>query len=128
MSDRVTLLPIDIADVTILVDNFVDILLPGTEMVRRAPLVWDWSEREQLIAEHGYSPMLTVGSKEFFGVSAGVTCHSCCILMSGATARSCFLPVSRSICRHPVIMILIAKASQSSRSGDHHSCSMTWCW
>src|SRR5256714_15587809 len=60
MSDRVTLLPIDIADVTILVDNFVDILLPGTEMGQRAPLVWDWSEREQLIAEHGYSLLLTV--------------------------------------------------------------------
>src|SRR5438045_5540801 len=60
MSDRVTLLPIDAADVTILVDNFVDILLPGTEMVRRAPLAWDWSEREQLIAEHGYSLLLTV--------------------------------------------------------------------
>src|SRR4051794_33765327 len=60
MSDRVTLLPIDIADVTILVDNFVDILLPGTEMVQRAPVVWEWSEREQLIAEHGYSLLLTV--------------------------------------------------------------------
>ena len=60
MSDRVTLLPIDIADIMILVDNFVDILLPGTEMVRRAPLVWNWSEREQLIAEHGYSLLLTV--------------------------------------------------------------------
>src|SRR3989442_7964809 len=60
MSDRVTLLPVDAADVTILVDNFIDILLPGTEMVRRAPLVWNWSEREQLIAEHGYSLLLTV--------------------------------------------------------------------
>src|SRR6266700_3199350 len=60
MSDRVTLLPIDIADVTILVDNFVDLFLPGTEIVRRAPLVWEWSEREQLIAEHGYSLLLTV--------------------------------------------------------------------
>src|SRR5216684_373161 len=60
MSDRVTLLPVEAADVTILVDNFVDILLPGTEMVRRAPLVLNWSEREQLIAEHGYSLLLTV--------------------------------------------------------------------
>src|SRR6266487_5310654 len=60
MSDRVTFLPVDAADVTILVDNFVDLFLPGTEMVRRAPLVWDWSEREQLIAEHGYSLLLTV--------------------------------------------------------------------
>src|SRR5260221_13139481 len=60
MSDHVTLLPVEAADITILVDNFVDILLPGTEMVRRAPLVWNWSEREQLIAEHGYSLLLTV--------------------------------------------------------------------
>ena len=60
MNDRVTLLPVEAADVTILVDNFVDILLPSTEMVQRAPLVWNWSEREQLIAEHGYSLLLTV--------------------------------------------------------------------
>src|SRR6266705_4107582 len=60
MSQRVTLQPVDAADVTILVDNSIDILLPSTEMVRRVPLVWDWSEREQLIAEHGYSLLLTV--------------------------------------------------------------------
>ena len=75
MSDRVTLLPIDQADVTILVDNFVDILLPGTEMVRRAPLVRDWSEREQLIAEHGYSLLLTVqreGRSESVPYDAGL--------------------------------------------------------
>jgi 7,8-dihydropterin-6-yl-methyl-4-(beta-D-ribofuranosyl)aminobenzene 5'-phosphate synthase len=60
MSDRVTLTPVDAADVTILIDNFVDILLPSTEIARRAPLVWDWSEREPLIAEHGYSLALTV--------------------------------------------------------------------
>src|SRR5437660_4362218 len=60
MSDLDTHLPVDKSYVTILVDNFVDLFLPGTEMVRRAPLVWDWSEREQLIAEHGYSLLLTV--------------------------------------------------------------------
>jgi 7,8-dihydropterin-6-yl-methyl-4-(beta-D-ribofuranosyl)aminobenzene 5'-phosphate synthase len=60
MSDRVTLLPIEAADVTILVDNFVDVLLPSDETVRRAPLVGNWSEREQLRAEHGYSSLLTV--------------------------------------------------------------------
>jgi 7,8-dihydropterin-6-yl-methyl-4-(beta-D-ribofuranosyl)aminobenzene 5'-phosphate synthase len=60
MSDRVTLMPVDVADVTILVDNFVDILLPSSEVARRAPFAWDWSEREQLIAEHGYSVVLTV--------------------------------------------------------------------
>src|SRR5438128_9730363 len=60
MSDPITLLPVEAADVTILVDNFVDILLPGTEMVQRPPFAWDWSEREQLIAEHGYSLLVTV--------------------------------------------------------------------
>lgn len=60
MSDRVVLAPVDQADVTILVDNSVDILLPSSEVARRAPLVWDWSEREQLVAEHGYSALLSV--------------------------------------------------------------------
>jgi 7,8-dihydropterin-6-yl-methyl-4-(beta-D-ribofuranosyl)aminobenzene 5'-phosphate synthase len=60
MSERVTLLPVDFADVTILVDNFIDILLPSDKVAHRAPLSYNWSEREQLIAEHGYSLLLTV--------------------------------------------------------------------
>ena len=59
-SGRVILQPVDVADVTILVDNSIDILLPGTETAQRAPMAWDWSEREQLIAEHGYALLLTV--------------------------------------------------------------------
>jgi 7,8-dihydropterin-6-yl-methyl-4-(beta-D-ribofuranosyl)aminobenzene 5'-phosphate synthase len=60
MSERVTLLPVDAADVTILVDNSLDILLLSDEVAQRAPLHYGWSEREQLIAEHGYSLLLTV--------------------------------------------------------------------
>jgi len=60
MSERVTLLPVDAADVTILVDNSLDILMPSDEVAQRAPLHYDWSDREQLIAEHGYSLLLTV--------------------------------------------------------------------
>ncbi len=60
MTERITLQPVDAADVTIVVDNFTDILLPSTEIAVRAPLLYDWSEREQLIAEHGYSLLLTV--------------------------------------------------------------------
>jgi 7,8-dihydropterin-6-yl-methyl-4-(beta-D-ribofuranosyl)aminobenzene 5'-phosphate synthase len=60
MSEHVTLLPVDSADVTILVDNFLDILLPSDEVAHRATLHYNWSEREQLIAEHGYSLLLTV--------------------------------------------------------------------
>jgi len=57
---QVTLLPVDAADVTILVDNSLDILLPSDELAHRAPMYYDWSDREQLIAEHGYSLLLTV--------------------------------------------------------------------
>ena len=60
MNTRVSLEPVDAVDVTILIDNFVDILLPSTETAVRAPLFYDWSQREELIAEHGYSLLLTV--------------------------------------------------------------------
>jgi len=60
MSKHITLLPVDVADVTILVDNFLDILMPSDDIAHRAPLHYDWSDREQLIAEHGYSLLLTV--------------------------------------------------------------------
>ncbi len=59
-NEQVTLLPVDTADVTILVDNSLDILMPSTEIAQRAPLAYEWSEREQLLAEHGYSLLLTV--------------------------------------------------------------------
>ena len=57
---QVTLLPVDVADVTILIDNSLDILLPSDQIAQRAPLHYDWSDREQLIAEHCYSLLLTV--------------------------------------------------------------------
>ncbi len=60
MDEQIVLQPVDAADVTIVVDGFIDILLPSTETVVRAPLFYDWSEREELIAEHGYSLLLTV--------------------------------------------------------------------
>jgi len=59
-SQQVTLLPVDVADVTILVDNFLDIFLPTDKIAHRAPLHYEWSNREHLIAEHGYSLLLTV--------------------------------------------------------------------
>ncbi len=60
MDEQIVLQPVDAADVTIIVDGFIDILLPSTETAVRAPRFNDWSEREQLIAEHGYSLLLTV--------------------------------------------------------------------
>ena len=54
---------VDAVDATIIVDNTVDILLPSTDNVIRAPLTWDWSNRPQLIAEHGYSLLFKVHKK-----------------------------------------------------------------
>jgi 7,8-dihydropterin-6-yl-methyl-4-(beta-D-ribofuranosyl)aminobenzene 5'-phosphate synthase len=53
--------PVDRAEVTIVVDNFVDVLMAGAEGVRRY-LATDWGDRRQLIAEHGFSALLTVES------------------------------------------------------------------
>ena len=59
-STSIRLRQIDSLDVTILVDNSVDIFLSSDEATRRPHLTWDWSERQQLIAEHGYSVLLTI--------------------------------------------------------------------
>ena len=42
------------AEVTIVVDNFVDLLMAGSDGVRRY-LATDLGDHEQLIAEHGFS-------------------------------------------------------------------------
>jgi 7,8-dihydropterin-6-yl-methyl-4-(beta-D-ribofuranosyl)aminobenzene 5'-phosphate synthase len=55
--------PVDSVDVTIVVDNTIDILLASKGAVVRPPLAWNWSEREQLVAEHGYSVLLTFHRK-----------------------------------------------------------------
>lgn len=60
MATKVVLEAVDALDVTILVDNSIDVLLPSTTMAQRAPRLYDWSEREQLVAEHGYSLLVTV--------------------------------------------------------------------
>jgi 7,8-dihydropterin-6-yl-methyl-4-(beta-D-ribofuranosyl)aminobenzene 5'-phosphate synthase len=57
----VPLQPVDRAEVTIVIDNFVDVLMAGSEDVRRYA-AHDFSSREQLIAEHGFSALVTVES------------------------------------------------------------------
>jgi 7,8-dihydropterin-6-yl-methyl-4-(beta-D-ribofuranosyl)aminobenzene 5'-phosphate synthase len=51
--------PVDRAEVTIVVDNFVDVLMAGSDGVRRY-LASDFGDRDQLIAEHGFSALITV--------------------------------------------------------------------
>jgi 7,8-dihydropterin-6-yl-methyl-4-(beta-D-ribofuranosyl)aminobenzene 5'-phosphate synthase len=75
MSDRVNLLPVDAAEVTILIDNYSDALLPSTTTASRPPLAWDWIERDALRAEHGYAALLTVerdGHRESILYDAGL--------------------------------------------------------
>jgi 7,8-dihydropterin-6-yl-methyl-4-(beta-D-ribofuranosyl)aminobenzene 5'-phosphate synthase len=59
---QVRLQPVDRAEVTIVVDNFVDVLMAGSDGVRRY-VGTDLGDRDQLIAEHGFSALITVESR-----------------------------------------------------------------
>jgi 7,8-dihydropterin-6-yl-methyl-4-(beta-D-ribofuranosyl)aminobenzene 5'-phosphate synthase len=52
---------VDRAEITIVVDNFIDVLMAGLEDVHRY-LADDLGAREQLVAEHGFSALVTVES------------------------------------------------------------------
>lgn len=58
--EQAHLVPVDVVDVTVLVDNFIDINLASTEVAQRAERPYDWFERQQLRAEHGYALLVTV--------------------------------------------------------------------
>ncbi|MGN6798526.1 MAG: hypothetical protein ACTHKS_10275, partial [Gaiellaceae bacterium] len=47
------------AEVTIVVDNFVDVLMAGSDGVQRYNAT-DWGSRDQLVAEHGFSALVTI--------------------------------------------------------------------
>jgi 7,8-dihydropterin-6-yl-methyl-4-(beta-D-ribofuranosyl)aminobenzene 5'-phosphate synthase len=52
---------VDGVEVTIVIDNYIDVLMAGSEGVHRY-LVQDLAERDQLMAEHGFSALVTVRS------------------------------------------------------------------
>jgi 7,8-dihydropterin-6-yl-methyl-4-(beta-D-ribofuranosyl)aminobenzene 5'-phosphate synthase len=54
--------PVDRLEITILVDNSIDVFLPSTAQVQRAqiPTNLPWGERDVLISEHGYSALVRV--------------------------------------------------------------------
>jgi 7,8-dihydropterin-6-yl-methyl-4-(beta-D-ribofuranosyl)aminobenzene 5'-phosphate synthase len=58
----VELEPVDAVEVTLVVDNFVDIFLAGAEGVQRFPVAYDFFDHQQLVAEHGFSALVTVES------------------------------------------------------------------
>jgi len=66
---------IDGVEVTIVVDNYIDVLMAGSEDVHRF-LVKDLADRNQLVAEHGFSALVTVrsgGDRSSILYDAGLT-------------------------------------------------------
>ena len=58
--------PVDRLEITILVDNSIDVFLPSTKEIQRTQLPSElpWGERTSLIAEHGYSALVSVDTGE----------------------------------------------------------------
>lgn len=58
----VTLQAVDRLEITILLDNSIDVFLPSTAEVVRAQLPTElpWGERQALVAEHGYAALVRV--------------------------------------------------------------------
>ncbi len=63
MDHLVPLRPADSVDVTVLVDNSVDLLLPSDVHAIRPPVVGDWMGRPFPRAEHGFSALVTLRSR-----------------------------------------------------------------
>ena len=63
---RPALRAVDRLEVTILVDNSIDVFLPRTEEVRRTrlPSELPWGDGKALVAEHGYSALVSVRSSD----------------------------------------------------------------
>lgn len=62
MATPVAINAVDSVDVTILIDNAIDILAAPSETAQRQPLPYEWVYRDQLRAEHGYSAVIRVRS------------------------------------------------------------------
>lgn len=76
MSEIVDLTPVDGVEVTVVMDNAIDILAAPTATALRPAWQWDWSDVEQLRAEHGYSLSVTVlqnGTSDKILYDAGLT-------------------------------------------------------
>ena len=58
--EQVDLSPVDRVDVTVVIDNAIDILAAPSDTAARPEWRWDWSEGDQLRAEHGYSLAVTI--------------------------------------------------------------------
>jgi 7,8-dihydropterin-6-yl-methyl-4-(beta-D-ribofuranosyl)aminobenzene 5'-phosphate synthase len=59
---EIRLQPVSRLEVTIVIDNFVDVLMAGAEGVDRYNAT-DWTSPDQLVAEHGFSALVTVEAR-----------------------------------------------------------------
>ena len=76
MPDPVQLRPVDSVDVTILVDNSIDVFLRNEPRAVRPSIGGDWKSRPQLRAEHGFSALVTIrahGAETRIMYDAGLT-------------------------------------------------------
>jgi 7,8-dihydropterin-6-yl-methyl-4-(beta-D-ribofuranosyl)aminobenzene 5'-phosphate synthase len=76
-----TLRAVDRLEITILIDNSIDVFLPATREVRRVEIPTDlpWGERKSLISEHGYSALVRVKTGDQSAsllFDAGVSTHA----------------------------------------------------
>ncbi|MGB6772386.1 MAG: MBL fold metallo-hydrolase [Candidatus Dormiibacterota bacterium] len=55
----VNLRPVDALEVTVIMDLYLDVLMGGQEGVQRIKLAYDWADHDSLLAEHGFSALLT---------------------------------------------------------------------
>ncbi|MGH3992494.1 MAG: hypothetical protein ACRDSN_08515, partial [Pseudonocardiaceae bacterium] len=65
--------PVTSVEVTVLLDNTVDMLLPSTVVVRRPPLLPDAFDWPALRAEHGYSALITIDGGPSVLYDAGIS-------------------------------------------------------
>jgi 7,8-dihydropterin-6-yl-methyl-4-(beta-D-ribofuranosyl)aminobenzene 5'-phosphate synthase len=75
----VDLKPVDAVEVTIVMDLSLDVLIAGAEGVRRFPVAYDWTDRDCLLAEHGFSALVTVesgGSRNAVLYDAGLSANA----------------------------------------------------
>ena len=72
------LVPVDRVDVTVVIDNFLDVLMAGQSGVARYQ-ARDFGAAEQLVAEHGFSALVSVerdGDRRTMLYDAGLTPHA----------------------------------------------------
>jgi 7,8-dihydropterin-6-yl-methyl-4-(beta-D-ribofuranosyl)aminobenzene 5'-phosphate synthase len=72
------LVPVDRVEVTVVIDNFLDVLMAGDDGVARYQ-ARDFGATEQLVAEHGFSALVSVerdGGRRTVLYDAGLTPHA----------------------------------------------------